>query len=114
MNVQQQIEKHLTGIAAKLQAEQMDKGNFNLPDAIEILEQCVGAKALIILLEEYPERVFNKLESSREHIEFYTVPFKQIVSCYRKYNGYDVYLNNDCIKTGLSIDELNQLQNLLT
>lgn len=43
---------------------------------------------------EYEEKIKQK-----QPIKFTTQPFKHEVSCYFKENGWDIYLNGQCVKT---------------
>jgi len=42
-------------------------------------------------------------------IKFTTLPFNHIVNCYYKENGYDIYLNGQCIKTCASRLDIQML-----
>ena len=49
----------------------------------------------------------------KKEIKFTTEPFKHEVQCFLKENGYDVYLNNQCIKTCDSREDIQMLYKIL-
>ena len=50
---------------------------------------------------------FNK------EIRFITSTFKHNVDCYLKENGYDIYINNQCIKTCANRTDIQMLYKIL-
>ena len=49
----------------------------------------------------------------KQPIKFITVPFNHDVNCYHKENGWDIYLNGQCIKTCASRLDIQMLYKLL-
>tara|TARA_R110002012_G_scaffold189053_1_gene356240 strand:+ start:494 stop:661 length:168 start_codon:yes stop_codon:yes gene_type:complete len=49
----------------------------------------------------------------KKEIKFITEPFKHKVQCFLKDNGYDIYLNNQCIKTCANRIDIQMLYKIL-
>ena len=49
----------------------------------------------------------------KKEIRFKTEPFKHNVDCFLKENGYDIYLNGQCIKTCANRTDIQMLYKIL-
>ena len=49
----------------------------------------------------------------KKEIKFITTPFKHNIDCYYKENGWDIYLNGQCIKTCASRLDIQMMYKLL-